>query len=69
MTQTEAILDYMNEYGSITALDALREIGCFRLAARIHDIEKKGIHVPRETIVVTGKRTGKQTNITRYLRP
>ena len=69
MTQTEAILDYLNNFGAITPLDALREIGCFRLAARIHDLEKQGYHIPRDTVTVTGKKTGKRVNITRYYRP
>ena len=69
MTQTEAILDYLNRYGSITPVEALREIGCFRLAARIHDLEKQGHHIPRRTVTVIGKRTGKKVQITEYLRP
>ena len=69
MTQTEAILDYLNQYGSITPIEALRELGCFRLAARIHDLEKIGYVVPRRTKTVVGKRTGKQVRITEYLRP
>ena len=69
MTQTDAILDYLNRYGSITPLDALREIGCFRLAARIKDLENKGYTIPREPERVVGKKTGRKTTITRYLRP
>ena len=48
MTQTEAVLDYLQTYGKITPLDALREIGCFRLEARIHDLEQKGYHSPED---------------------
>ena len=69
MTQTTAVLEYLNRYGTITPLDALREIGCFRLAARIHDLEQKGYHIPRKTIEVTGKKTGKKVRITQYSRP
>lgn len=69
MTQTESILEYMNKYQSITAIEALSELGCFRLAARIHDLERKGYVIPRETITVTGKRTGKQYRIKRYFKP
>ena len=69
MTQTEAVLDYLNQYGSITPLDALREIGCFRLAARIHDLEKQGHVIPRSTITVTGKKTGRKVKISQYYRP
>ena len=69
MTQTESVLDYLQRYGTITALSALRELGCFRLAARIHDLENKGYIIPRKTIEVTGKKTGKKVRITQYSRP
>lgn len=42
MTQTDMILDYMRECKSITPLDAIREFGCLRLAARIADLERNG---------------------------
>lgn len=69
MTQTQAVLDYLQRYGSITPLDALRELGCFRLAARIHDLKHKGYVIPRRTITVTGKKTGRKVRITEYQRP
>ena len=47
----------------------MRELGCFRLAARIHDLENKGYRIPRKTIEVTGKKTGKKVRITEYGRP
>lgn len=47
MNQKEMILRYMAEYGSITPVDALREFGCMRLAARIADIRADGVDVYR----------------------
>lgn len=41
-TQCQRILRYMNDYGSITAAEALKEFGCFRLAARIKDLKDDG---------------------------
>ena len=52
MTQCEKILDYMKNYGAITPLDAIREFGCLRLAARISDLEKRGYnieHIPESS--------------------
>lgn len=49
MTQTQKIIEYMKKYGSITPLDALREFGCMRLAARINDIERQGVTIAHET--------------------
>ena len=42
MNQTEAILEYLQEGNPITPLEALREFGCMRLAARIADLKAKG---------------------------
>ena len=42
MTQTETILAHLQAGESITPLDALRDYGCFRLAARIKDLRDAG---------------------------
>lgn len=42
MSQTETILAHLQAGGSITPIDALREFGIFRLAARIKDIRDEG---------------------------
>lgn len=42
MTQTETILAHLKAGGSITPIDALRDYGCFRLAARIKDLRDEG---------------------------
>lgn len=54
MSQTTQILD-MLERGPVTAMDALQEAGCFRLAARIADLRQQGHNIKTETIVVNGK--------------
>lgn len=41
MNQETRILDYMLEYGSITALEAMKEFGIMRLASRISDLKKR----------------------------
>ena len=41
-TQAELILNHLNECGFITPLDALNLYGCFRLAARVHELKKQG---------------------------
>lgn len=40
--QTDAIRRHLLKHNSITAIEALREYGCFRLAARIHELGKQG---------------------------
>lgn len=49
MTQTQQIKEYMEKYGSITPLDAMREFHCMRLAARINDLERAGMKIIHET--------------------
>lgn len=48
MTQTEGVYEFMRENGSITQLDALRELGVMRLASRISDLRKRGIKIASE---------------------
>lgn len=45
MTQTEKVLLYLRENGSITPLDALREFGVMRLASRISELKKQGYDI------------------------
>jgi len=65
MTQCDKILAYMNNYGSITPLDALREFGCMRLAARINDLSNNGIQIKSE-IVSRRNRDGDVVKYARY---
>ena len=54
MTQNELVYTYMSQYGSITALDAVR-FGCLRLAARIHDLRQRGLRIESEDVTENGK--------------
>ena len=44
-TQAEAILADLQAGRAITPLDALKEHGCFRLAARINDLRNQGYNI------------------------
>ena len=46
-TQCEKVLEYMRQFGSITQLEALHDIGCMRLASRISDLRKRGYPIGR----------------------
>lgn len=65
MKQTEKILRHMEEYGSITPLDALQEYGIMRLASRICDIRRAGIAVEKETETAKN-RNGEPVRYARY---
>lgn len=45
MTQKDMVLDYMNQYGSISTLEAFRDLGITRLSARIFELKEKGVHI------------------------
>lgn len=49
--QTQMIFEHLKRHGTLTPMRALRDYGCFRLAARIEEIRKAGHQV--ETIYVT----------------
>ena len=44
-SQCERIIKYLNEFGSITQLEALQDLGIMRLASRISEIKKGGIAI------------------------
>ena len=65
MTQNERIIAYMQEFGSITQLDALRDLGVMRLASRISDLKKKGYAI-ESTNETVKNRYGEPCHISRY---
>lgn len=50
MTQCERVLEYINEFGSITTLQAFTDLGCTRLASRICDLKKQGYDFKKEFV-------------------
>ena len=64
-TQNERILQYMADFGSITQMDALQDLGVMRLASRISDLRRLGY--PIESRVESVKnRYGEKCYIKRY---
>lgn len=59
------ILDYLRAFGTITALEAIRDEGIYRLSARIYDLRRKGYNIFTEMISVKN-RYGDFTEIARY---
>lgn len=64
-TQNEKILAYMKEFGSITQLEALRDLGVMRLASRVSDLRKQGCPIVSDTEEVKN-RYGEKCRIKRY---
>lgn len=56
VTQSQMILDWMYEHGSITPLDAINELGVMRLASRISDLRKRGWKIKSKMVAVKNRR-------------
>ncbi len=65
MTQCEKILRHMEEYGSITSLEAMQEYHILRLASRITDLKKAGIPIHRD-MITQKNRYGETVTFARY---
>ena len=65
MTQTDRVLDYLKQFGSITALEALRDLGIMHLSSRITELRRMGYPVERDMIEVKN-RWGEKTFVARY---
>ena len=65
ITQCERIIDYIDEFGCITQLEAIRDLRCFRLASRISDLKKQGHNIVSEMVAVKN-RWGEKTYVASY---
>lgn len=65
MTQTDRVLMYMRDFGSISPVEAMRDLGCMRLAARISDLKKKGYVIQRD-MVSSSNRYGDEVRYAMY---
>lgn len=54
--QTKLIEKHLKNGKSITTIEALNLFGCFRLAARITDLRKSGMHIVTSYTERDGKR-------------
>ena len=64
-TQAERVLEYIEQFGSITQLEALKDLGVMRLASRISDLKKQGIPIKSDVETVKN-RFGENCYIKRY---
>ena len=55
-SQSKLIAEWLLCGCSITPLQALEQFGCFRLAARIHELRCSGMSIIEEDVVEDGKR-------------
>ena len=64
-TQNQRIIDYINEFGSITQFEAMRDLGVMRLASRISDLKRLGYPVESEMVAVKN-RYGEECRVKSY---
>lgn len=58
-TQCHDIMRWLVFHGSITAIEALTELGVMRLAARVSDLRELGIEITTLTVKKNGKHYAK----------
>lgn len=65
LTQRELILQYLQDFESITPLEAYNELGITKLATRISEMRKDGIEIDGEMVDVKNRR-GQTCHVMRY---
>lgn len=65
ITQRMRVLRYLREVGPITPLDAIREFGIMRLAARIWELRKEGYKIVKQ-MVTSKNRWNEEVRFARY---
>ena len=65
MTQCEKILKYLKDFGSITSLQAIQDLGIMRLASRISELNNAGYNI-RSEYVSSKNRYGENVSYKRY---
>lgn len=65
MTQREAILEYINKFGSITPMEAFADLGITKLATRVSEMRKDGIVLKHE-LIKSKNRFGKTVHYMKY---
>lgn len=65
MKQSELILKYIEDFGSISSWEAYQDLGVTQLGARIFELEKQGVEFHREMVRTTNRR-GEPTHYMKY---
>lgn len=55
MKQTERLHEYLTKVGPINPLEAWRELGIYRLAARVCDLRAAGVPVKQRRVAVSNR--------------
>jgi len=63
--QCVRILRFMRDHGSINPMQALNQVGCMRLAARISDLRKAGYQI-EDRMITSRNRYGETVHYKEY---
>lgn len=66
-TQAQRVLDYIDEFGSITQYEASNDLGIMRLASRVSELNKNGHNITGRMVAVKN-RFGETCYIKQYSR-
>lgn len=66
MTQREMILQYIEDFGSITPMQAFSDLGVTKLATRISEMRKDGMDCFKIETIRSKNRYGKTVHFARY---
>ena len=67
MAQKDRVLNYIDSFGSITSLEAFRDCGITRLAARVNELRRDGVQI--DSVRENSKnRFGESVSYARYFR-
>ena len=64
-TQADRVLEYIQKFGSITTLQAYRDLGVTRLSARIFELRARGLEI-YSTNVTSKNRYGENCTYAKY---
>ena len=57
-THKTRLLDYLNQHGTITSLEAIRDLGNTRLSATVFDLRRQGHDIVSRPVRVPNRRGG-----------
>ncbi len=64
-TQAQRVLQYIEDFGSITQFEALKDLGVMRLASRVSELKKNGYPITGKMDTVYN-RYGEKCSVKRY---
>ena len=65
-THKDRLVDYLRQHGSITSLEAIRDLGNTRLSATIHTLRHHDKYIIDSDMVEVENRFGGTTKVARY---